>query len=411
MPTSLTLPALRGTFGSWVYYVSTVPVAEIGSRVRFAEEVHPDKALSELIQRRLEGKRAKYIAEYLRSTPDRFFNSLVLATYAGSPEWLEIGNFRAPGDPSKLDLLSDQAREGLGFLMLSGREKIFALDGQHRLAGIKKAQEDSVDFGDDVLPVVLVAHATDRVGKQRTRRLFTTLNKTAVAVQKLDIIALDEDDAMAIVTRRLVETDPAFKAPRTAVISSLSMPVANQTAFLTIATLYDVLKVIFMYDIGKRSDRTLRFNRPTDDRLDHLTKLATEYFAAVAKAFKPVSDVRTSADPSSITRANRNVNGGHVLFRSIGIENFTRTVVAYADARGVTLPQAVAKLRGMPMDISAAPYRKVIWDPGRGAIIVRGKPLARRLMFRMAGLTGDSTLSADYREAAGSGATLPAKVV
>lgn len=411
MPSSLTLAALRGTFGTWVYYVCIVPVGEIGARVRFAEEVHPDKALSELIQRRLTGKRAKHIADYLSNTPDRFFNSLVLATYGGSPEWLEIGNFRAPNDPSRLRLLSEQAQEGVGFLMLSGKERIFALDGQHRLAGIRQAMSEELDFGEDTLPVVLVAHRSDAAGKQRTRRLFTTLNKTAVPVQKLDIIALDEDDAMAIIARRLVENDLPFRDPRTAVISSLSMPVGNQTALMTIATLYDVLKILFLHEIGKRSDRTLRFNRPADAQLDHFHKLATDYFSALAKAFKPVADVRTVANPSAVTKKHRNASGGHILFRSIGLENFTRTVVAFAEEHGLTIPQTVANLKAMPTDLSAAPYRKVIWNPARGVMIPRGKSLSRRLMFHMAGLGGDPKLLADYKDAAGARARLPATIV
>lgn len=35
--------------------------------------------------------------------------------------------------------------------------------------------------------------------RERTHRLFTTLNKSAKPVAKADIIALDEDDTMAII--------------------------------------------------------------------------------------------------------------------------------------------------------------------------------------------------------------------
>lgn len=397
MSTPLTLPALRGTFGSWVYYVCTVPVAEIGDRVRYAEEVHPDKALSELIQRRLTGARAKHIAEYLAGTPDRFFNSLVLATYGGSPEWMEIGNFRAPKDPTRLALLTDQARDGLGFLLLSGKEKIFALDGQHRLAGIRQALEDDMDFGDDMLPVLLVAHKTTKAGKERTRRLFTTLNKTAIAVQKADIIALDEDDAMAIIARRLVEEDPAFRSPRTAVISSLNMPATNRTALMTIATLYDVLKLLFMHHIGKRSDRTLRFNRPSDDKLKEYHALAVAYFAALASAFPPIAAVRRHADPATITLKNRDGTGGHLLFRAIGLDILTRTAIERAKKDGSSLPAAVARLKDLPMDLSSAPWSNVIWKPSSGTIHMRGKTLGRRIMFYLAGLLDADDVLEEYR--------------
>lgn len=398
MSEALTLPALRGTFGSWVYYVCAVPVAEIGERVRYAEEIHPDKALSQLIQRRLTGARAKHIAEYLASTPDRFFNSLVLATYGGSPEWMEIGNFRAPKDPSRLALLTDQAREGLGFLMLSGKEKIFALDGQHRLAGIRQALEYDMDFGDDMLPVLLVAHKTTKAGKERTRRLFTTLNKTAIAVQKADIIALDEDDAMAIIARRLVEEDPAFQSPRTAVISSLNMPASNQTALMTIATLYDVLKLLFMHQIGKRSDRTLRFNRPGDNKLTEYYTLAVAYFEALASAFPMVAAVRTQAAPAVTTAKNRHTKGGHLLFRAIGLDIFTKVAIERAKKDGSSVSAAVARLKDLPMDLASAPWSNVIWKPNSGTIHVRGKTLARRIMLYLAGLLDADSVLEDYRE-------------
>ena len=91
----LILPALRGAIGDWIYYVCLMPMAEIGNRVSYADEIHPDRALSQLIQRSLEGPRARRIADYLKSTKERFFSSLVLATYGGSPDWLEVGNFKS----------------------------------------------------------------------------------------------------------------------------------------------------------------------------------------------------------------------------------------------------------------------------------------------------------------------------
>ncbi|MDB5459188.1 MAG: hypothetical protein JWO72_929, partial [Caulobacteraceae bacterium] len=84
--------------------------ARIGARVSYADDIHQSPVLSEFIQRSLEGKRAGHIAEYLAKTPDRFFNSLVLAVYGGAPEWLEVGGLRAH-DPSLRKVLSEQAED------------------------------------------------------------------------------------------------------------------------------------------------------------------------------------------------------------------------------------------------------------------------------------------------------------
>lgn len=53
------LPALRGIFGSWVYYSSMMQVVDLAKRVNFAEELHKDKELSKLIQRELKKPEAK----------------------------------------------------------------------------------------------------------------------------------------------------------------------------------------------------------------------------------------------------------------------------------------------------------------------------------------------------------------
>lgn len=385
----LALPALRGTIGDWIYYSCLMPLSELALRVRYAEEIHPNKALSELIQRSLEGPRARHIAEYLRSTQERFFNSLVLATYGGSPDWLEVGNFRSGTKADVLKAIPETSRDALGFLSLSGSERIFAIDGQHRLAGIKKALEEGADLGDEQVPVILVGHKKDVAGMQRTRRLFTTLNKTAVPVRKRDIIALDEDDVMAIVVRRLVETNPSFRDPKIAVIGSQNIPVGNRVALTTISSLYDILKLLFMFSVGQRTDRGLRFNRPSDDRLDYFYEVATSYFDALADAFKPVGETLTSKDPGSITEMHRGPHGGHLLFRPIGLEIVTRVVIEVARSKGIDLPSAVKFVERIPTDLAMVPFRNVIWDPDRQTINVAGKTLARDILKYICGLAVD----------------------
>ena len=51
---------------------------------------------------------------------------------------------------------------------------------------------------------------------EKTRRIFSTLNRYAKPVTTGDIIALDEDDTVAIVTRNLLESFPLFIKDRIA---------------------------------------------------------------------------------------------------------------------------------------------------------------------------------------------------
>jgi DNA sulfur modification protein DndB len=399
-PSPITLPALRGTFGDWIYYVCLIPLQELGKRATYAHEIHPNKALSDLIQRSLEGPRAAHIAAYLKTTSERFFSSLVLATYGGAPDWLEVGNFRASSDPSVISEVPSMMIDSMGFLRLNGREVIFALDGQHRLAGIKQALEEGLQPTDDAVPIILVGHKSTKAGMQRTRRLFTTLNKTAVPVRKRDIIALDEDDVMAIIVRRLVENDERFQHPKIAVIASQNLPVSNLESLTTIANLYDVLKILFMEKAGQRSDRTLRFNRPSDVRLVEFEAYAGDYFGAIAKSFTPVSEVFVSDNPMQVVPRYRGDHGGHILFRPIGLEIITRVAIAYAKEHGLSLATAVLELRDLPVELDQPPYRDVIWDSSRKRMNVRGKTLARELLKYMVGLpVKELDLAKEYRQA------------
>jgi DNA sulfur modification protein DndB len=117
----LTMPSLRGTFGSWVYYTCLMRMGDLAARVHFAREVHESKKLSEYIQRALQGERSRNIAGYLRDNEDRFFNSLVLATYDGSPQWYDIGNLRSSKNSEVLDEMAEGAIDTLGLLTARSR--------------------------------------------------------------------------------------------------------------------------------------------------------------------------------------------------------------------------------------------------------------------------------------------------
>ncbi|WP_404337792.1 DNA sulfur modification protein DndB [Sphingomonas sp. MMS12-HWE2-04] len=403
--TPLTMPCLRGRFGDWIFYSCLMSVGDVASRVSYAEDIHTSKELSKLIQRSLEGERAAKIADYLRHNDERFFNSLVLATYGGAPEWYDVGNLRSSKNSAILAEMSDGAVDTIGLLRLTGDEKIFALDGQHRLAGMKTAIAQDQDLGDELVSVILVGHSLDTAGSRRTRRLFTTLNKTAIPVKKRDIIALDEDDVMAITARRMVEQDNAFKHPKIAVISSESMPATNFESLLTISALYDLLKLLFMHTDGIRSDYTLRFNRPDDNALDAYHAAATAFFGALGKTFPPIAQLMRAKTPLTVVKANRTQEGGHVLFRAIGFDIFVRTAFAIAGKEGISLSSAVQKLSILPTQLSEIPFRGTIWDPAKRTINAKHKTLARRLVFHMLKLPMSDrqrqTLEGDYRKALG----------
>ena len=156
--------------------------------IKSTDEIHERIRLADWIQRVAIDAHAKDIATYLTGTPQRFLGSLIVGVYGGAPNWTSL-NVHVPEDEG-IALEQVENLEGrIGLLHFSGEEKLFAIDGQHRVAGIKQAVKkiDGKDSPllDDTISAIFVAHdPTTEAGKRRTRRLFTTVNKKAKIVFK-----------------------------------------------------------------------------------------------------------------------------------------------------------------------------------------------------------------------------------
>lgn len=244
----LNLPCLKGRIGDWYYYSSTMPFDEIAKRVKLPKEIDkkyndPTLKLGEWIQRDLGSKRIEPIVHYLSNQKERFFNSIVLGIYDGEPSWQEF-EIKIGETTEKSQLSEKELRhfsETFGILRLSGAESIFAIDGQHRVMGIRKAIMDKPkEFQYDEVSVIFIAHKTDDNGRKRTRRLFSTLNRYAKPVNKGEIIALSEDDNCAIITRMLIENNKYLKN-KIAVNKNKPISQKNSKDFTSVIMLYDIV--------------------------------------------------------------------------------------------------------------------------------------------------------------------------
>ena len=383
----IVLPALRGIMGEWIYYTCLMDIGELSRRVRYAEEVHSNKQLSDMIQRKLKGDRAAQIAQYLENQSERFFNALVIATYGGQPNWHALSDVKSRTKNRNLQGLSDETVASVGFLTLQGDEKLFALDGQHRLAGIKKAVSDDIDQDPyDEVSVIFVGHQDTKKGLERTRRLFTTLNKTARPVTKGEIIALDEDDVMAICVRRLIEQTDLFAGNRIAFVASNNMPTANTISLTTIATLYDVLTILFanaQTDLKKQKTDLQRV-RPDDDTLDRYFKLAESYFLQLKKNFNALDEFFNAKNTEPVVKKYRGSHGGHVLYRPIGLEIMTRVIARFTT--DMSLTQAVKLAAQLPDSLNEEPFQWLMWEPNKKTMLNGHKVTIREVLLYMVAL-------------------------
>lgn len=411
----IVLPALRGVMGDWVYYSCLMDLGQLSQRVQYAEEIHNNELLSDMIQRQLKRNRGSQIAEYLKTQQERFFNSLVVATYKGQPNWHGLSDVRSRTKNGVLEGVSEETIGSVGFLTLRGDETLFAVDGQHRLAGIKKAVKEGVDDDPyDEVSVIFVAHKGTSKGLERTRRLFTTLNKTARPVSKGDIIALDEDDVMAIAVRWLIEESNLFSGNRIAFVASNNMPVTNFTSLTTIANLYDILTILFT-DVAsdlKKKKADLQRVRPSDEELVEYFELSKLYFARLKREFDELKDFFRSEDSKIVVKQYRHSHGGNVLFRPIGLEIFTRIIARLT--KDMSLDKAVKMAAKLPRDLDEAPFVGLMWNSSNETIINSHKVTLREVLLYMLGKSKftETTLLERYRRETGDEAILlPEKVI
>ncbi|MFZ4664842.1 MAG: DNA sulfur modification protein DndB [Prochlorotrichaceae cyanobacterium] len=168
------VPALRARMGDWQYYVTVMKLGKIARECRLAEEIHANKDLDDLIQRAIQDRVRKEMVPYLLNEPQRFYGALVVAVYGGTPEFSPV----AVHEHSLLD--DTQAHSyGFGLLRFDGGQIYYALDGQHRLKSIQEAISINPDLAQEEISVIILKHETSPEGLERTRRLFSTLNRRA----------------------------------------------------------------------------------------------------------------------------------------------------------------------------------------------------------------------------------------
>ena len=355
----LVLPALRVHMGDWIYYISYLRMRDVAARISIAKEIHSSASLRDLLQRQLTD-RSSAIKTYLLSQAQRFFNALVVGTYGGSPQWHELA-IRTEG--SGLDPLPEHIDGVLGILTLEGSEKLFAIDGQHRVAGIRRAVAEQASLGDEEVCIIFVAGVVqehrddDPIGFERTRRLFTTLNRYAKPVSKKDIIALDEDDVVAIITRRLVEEYQLF-CDKVSIKETKNIPVSDKRSLTTIIALYDALDIYLA--TGRGWKKFKRF-RPPDEEINRFLARSIELWDVLTEYFTALQDLRDSEPAQEVASQYRHNQGGHLLFRPVGLLLAVQVIRHLVDSQ-VSLPEAVDRISRVPTDIAGEPWVGLLWD-------------------------------------------------
>lgn len=372
---AIDIPAIRGTLGELTYYTATFTFRQIAERVKPAdEELHTSKSLREQLQRALSDNH-KSITEYILTQKEHFFNALVLAVYNGDPTWNEL-EFEYNGI----------RHYSMGFLHLNGEERIFPVDGQHRVEGIKSALNTNPELENETITVIFIGHHNTRDGKEKTRRIFSTLNRYAKPVSLGDIIALDEDDIVAISTRDLLENCPLFMNENVKIDKKSSKALADNDdkSFTSLITLYDTNKIIYTYYKssydhqkkiynGKKITELLKF-RPSQQEIDDFYSYLLDFWVLFIKTFPGVkSYVDNCHNEKAASNYRNKETGGLLYFRPVALPKLIKAIFETKIRLRIELDEVIENFSKIEFSISKKPWTNLLWDAKTQTMVMKYK--------------------------------------
>ncbi len=369
------IPAIQGRIGTTTYYTANLNFLQIKNLIKKVDdELHTSSSLKEQIQRSLTDNHVK-IKDYILNKEDHFFGSLVLAIYDGEPKWTEVRYE-----------IEDQSYYNIGLLELNGEEKIFPVDGQHRVEGIKAALEANEDLKIETIPVMIIAHSKTPQGMERSRRIFSTLNRYAKPVRLGDIIALDEDDAVAIVTRDLLEEYPLFLNNRIKATNSKSIPPSDKMAFTSLMTLYschyELYKAFnFATNISESKAKASLKVRPDDNMLLDIKNYIKSFWDMFIDTFDELYDYIADISENAADNFRSRENGGNIIFRPVTLYPLIQAIIRVHKKSGINLNDVFGRYAQLSRSVSSGLWNKVIWNPNTNKMIVKNQTAVKLLLL------------------------------
>lgn len=372
------IPALRGQIGDTIYYIANLSFQQISQMVKRVDgELHTAQSLKEAIQRSLSNNYLQ-IKDYILSRKDHFFDSLVLAVYDGDPLWREVRYE-----------IEEELYYNVGLLEFSGEEKIFPVDGQHRVEGIKAALSQNPQIAEETISVVLISHHNTPAGRERSRRIFSTLNRYVKPVRLGDIIALDEDDIVAITTRDLLESYPLFMGNKVRASNNKSIPRSDLSAFTSLMTLYSCHVVLFTAYLCRKDGRIYNMsaiqkyqrNRPADSTIEDFKSFLTHFWTNMRNTF---AEIESFVNDSTVDAARiyRDIeNGGNIFFRPVGLLPFVEAIARIYSRSQSSIQEILLSFNQMNRNVASSPWNKILWDSISHKMIMRNQSVVKYILI------------------------------
>ncbi len=405
MEQQLILPCLRGLLGDWVFYSTLMTAEQIAVWIKPVKNIREHKSLDEILQRDLKERKVQ-ISKYLLSDKSRFFNSIIVGVFGDVPEWYEFDLNKVSDTLSNID--SSEIKNSIGLMILDGREQMFAIDGQHRVAGIEIANKNDGKgiLSADQFSVILVAHVDDKLGMKRTRKLFSDINKNARPVSGGDKIKIDEQDLCSIVTRRIYANYKYFHNGKIISLTESAKlddnDFENFTNLMGLQNTNKVLRRIF-----KRKNLT---NEWDEENVVAFYKIVEGFYNFVIPT---IGEFKQYFIDKTLTLKKARTRNNYLLFRPIGIKILAGLYVHY-----YSIPDGLTFLKKNINKISFifpnSPFNHIVWNNGKMESREAYQKLSLEIALYILGALSEArekTLLEKYRDVLkDNNVTLPNKI-
>lgn len=385
-----TIWAQSAKLGSTVYYIAKMSVEELVNSVGLAIELPEWKDMTpdEKMQREPDINRVvNEICPYFIEDQDRFFGSLIVDIYSG----FENMKFDPISKYVKDDITFayDVSMQDAGFLSLPGKERLIALDGQHRLLAMKLclkgnsaisavmlgnkkmtsqmlALEAHPELADEEVSVIFVEHRDN----MKIRKIFNKVNKYARQTGRGQNIITADDDVYATIARKLFSDGGVLeKVGKNELVNWKSNTLSQRSKQLTtVSALYTIAETLSK-DKGWSAKVMPSDEDEIEEAFDENTEFWTELlngmdvyqeYLDLTRKDKPISNLR---DQNLLMKPVTHMALAHVAY--------------FAKKHSAAWGDVVAKLNKVNWSMDNSVWFNILVIPAKKKKVITGKESIR----------------------------------
>lgn len=428
-----TLWAQIANIGSTKYFIAKMTVEDLVNSVGLAIELPEWKDMTpdEKMQREPDINRVvNEICPYFIEDPDRFFGSLIVDIYSGYDNIVfePITKFV---DGDTLAAAHSIALKDAGFLTLPGKERLIALDGQHRLLAMKlclkgssaisvamlgnkkmtpqmMALQPHPELAEEEVSVIFVEHRDNL----KIRKIFNKVNKYARQTGRGQNIITSDDDVYASIARRLFAEDEILhKIGKNELVNWSSNTLSQRSKQLTtVSALYTIAETL-----SKDRGWSAKSMPNDEEAIDEVFEENTDFWKQLLsgmQVYKEYLELTREDKPISQLRED------NLLMKPV--THMALAHVAYfAKQKGVAWSEVVKKLDKVVWSMDNPVWFNILVIPAKKKKVITGKESIRAAGMVISYMVmGDAMTNAEINEVReivrnstnGSSDTLPEKI-